>query len=54
MRRAMERGLAVADLENMTIGMVLDFLVEYRNEEISQSEQPSDSRYATQDDIDAF
>lgn len=56
MRRAMERGLTVADLESMTIGMVLDFLVEYRNEEIEAQERKKKgvTRYATQEDIDAF
>ena len=56
MRRAMERGLTVADLESMTIGMVLDFLVEYKNEEEDAKERQKRgvTRYATQEDIDAF
>lgn len=56
MRRAIERGLTAADLENMTIGMVLDFLVEYKNEEMDAQEMKKQgvARYATQEDVDAF
>lgn len=56
LHRAIECGLSAADFENMTIGMIVDFLItcnnEYYDEKKRQKEEPK--RYATADDIAAF
>ena len=56
MRRAMARGLAAADLDSMTLGMVMDYLIEAQNEETDARERRTETptRRATQADIDAF
>lgn len=56
MRRAIARGLAAADLDNMTLGMVMDYLIEAQNEETDARERWTETptRRATQADIDAF
>ena len=58
MRRAIERGLVVADLDRMTIGMLIDYLIEAQNEDVEAAEKKTKkeppARKATQADIDAF
>lgn len=57
LRRAIERGLAAADFENMTLGMVIDFLVTCQNEDIdvrSKKGKNDFTRSATQADVDAW
>jgi hypothetical protein len=51
LKRAIDSGLTVADLDLMSIGMVLDYLVTCYNE--NQEKEPP-KRYATAADIDAF
>lgn len=51
MRMAIQRGIAVADFESMTIGMIIDYLVSCSNAEYL-ARYPE--RIATQADIDAF
>jgi hypothetical protein len=51
MHRAIERGLSVADFENMSLGMVIDYLITCQNEE---QKTRTDSRQATEADIDSF
>jgi hypothetical protein len=48
--------LTAADFENMTLGMVIDYLIVCNNEEIeSRSKKNREPvRYATQADIDAW
>ena len=47
----MQRGIVLADFENMTIGMIIDYLVSCNNAEyLAQNPE----RIATQADIDAF
>lgn len=56
MRRAIERGLLAADFENMTLGMVIDFLTMCQNEdyEAKRDKDRGQTRMATADDIAAF
>lgn len=56
LHRAIERGLSAADFENMTIGMVVDFLTECNNEYYDEKKRQKEGpkRYATADDIAAF
>lgn len=56
LRRAIERGLTAADFENMTLGMVVDYLTVCNNEdiEVQQRKKEAPKRYATADDIAAF
>lgn len=43
-------GLGFSDLKEMTLGMLMDYLTAYSNENIGKN----DVTYATQADIDAF
>jgi len=56
LRRAIERGLTAADFENMTIGMILDYLTTCNNEDIEMENRKKRgaTRYASQADYDAF
>lgn len=56
MRRAIDRGLTAADFENMTIGMIIDYLVTCQNEDLeaSRNKRREDVRMATEADINAF
>lgn len=56
LRRAIERGLTAADFENMTIGMIIDYLTTCQNEDLESRGKKHDSpaRPATQADIDAW
>ena len=51
LKRAIDSGLTAADLDMMSIGMVLDYLVTCYNE---NQEKESPKRYATAADIEAF
>ena len=46
------RGLRMTDTETMTLGMWVDYVVEWNN--IHFSEQMLEKRRATQSDFDAF
>lgn len=46
------RGLRMADTETMTLGMWVDYVVEWNN--IHLSEQMPEKKRATQADFDAF
>jgi len=52
LKRAIDSGLTAADLDMMSIGMVLDYLVTCYNENQKEKEPPK--RYATAADIEAF
>lgn len=55
MRRAIERGLSTADFENMTVGMIIDYLVTCQNEDLESKNQKNEPvKMATQADIDSF
>ena len=47
------RGLRMTDTENMTLGMWIDYVIEWNNIHLSE-EQKSEKRRATQSDFDAF
>lgn len=52
-----ERGLSMADIKEMTIGQVVDYVIAYndRMKEAEKEEKKKDKkRKATQRDIDAF
>ena len=48
--RALERGISLYDFENLTIGMIMDILITYNNENI----EDDGIREATQSDFDNF
>jgi hypothetical protein len=50
--RALERGLSLSDFNEMTVGMLIDFIVTYNNEKIDHEEE--EERFATQNDFDRF
>ena len=54
MMSALERGLDISTVRRMTMGQVVDFVIEYNNrQEKANSKEPS-KRWATQSDINAF
>ena len=54
MVRAIERGLSLIDFENMTVGMILDYIITYNNLNIKEESEEEQVREATQEDFDAF
>ena len=52
--RAIERGLSLKDFEEMTVGMIIDFIVTYNNENLTDEEKEAEVRNATQDDYDRW
>lgn len=54
MVRALERGLTLSDFENLTVGMIVDYLTTYNNLNLSEEEKQDEVRMATQADFDAF
>ena len=50
--RASERGITLSDFDNLTIGMIMDILITFNNENYTEDEE--DIRVATQDDFDRF
>ena len=54
MLRAIERGLTLADFENLTFGMIVGFITQYNNDHLSEDEEEEEARLATQADMDRF
>ena len=54
MLRAIERGLTLRDFEDLTLGMIIGFIVTYNNERLDNDEKEDDARPATQADMDCF
>lgn len=54
MVRAIERGLSLVDFENMTVGMILDYIITYNNLNIKADDEEDEIREATQEDFDKF
>lgn len=52
--RALERGLTLSDFENMTLGMIMDLIITYKNEHLSDDEREDETVWANQKDFDAF
>jgi hypothetical protein len=52
MIRALERGLSLSDFNEMTVGMLIDFIVTYNNGKMDHEEE--EERFATQNDFDCF
>lgn len=54
LRRALQLGFSVADLDLVSIGMIMDVLSEAHLDDEEQSEDRVVVREATQDDFDKF
>ena len=54
MLRALERGLTLRDFEDLTLGMILDYVITYNNERLGDDEKEDTVRTATQVDFDRF
>jgi hypothetical protein len=54
MVRALERGLSLRDFEILTVGMLLDYIVEYDNLNLSDEQMKSAVIEAQQSHFDAF
>lgn len=52
--RAVERGLPVSEFENMTFGMILDFVVSYNNDHLDNEEKEDRVIMAKQADFDRY
>ena len=50
--RASERGITLSDFDNLTIGMIMDILITFNNENYTEDEE--DIRVATQQDFDSW
>lgn len=53
MVRALERGLTLRDFEDLTVGMIIDYIITYNNLNANEDEE-DEVREATQADFDAF
>lgn len=51
MVRALERGISLSDFNDLTIGMIIDYVITYNN---LYNEKDDEVREATQDDFDNF
>lgn len=54
MLRAIERGLTLRDFEDMTVGMITDFIITYNNEQDENKEDEDEIRIADQSDFNRF
>jgi len=54
MLRALERGLTLRDFEDLTLGMILDYVITYNNEHLDDNEKEDTVRMATQADFDRW
>ena len=54
MLRAIERGLTLRDFEELTLGMILGYVVTYNNEHLDDNEKEDTVRTATQADFNRF
>jgi len=54
MIRALERGLSLRDFEDMTPGMIVDYIITYNNDRLDQEDMEDEYRPATQADYDRF
>ena len=53
--RAIERGLTISEFEEMTFGMVMDYVITFNNEHLSDEEkEDSTVSMATQADFDRY
>lgn len=51
MVRALERGISLSDFNDLTMGMIIDYVITYNN---LYKEKDEEVREATQDDFDNF
>jgi len=54
MVRALERGLTLRDFEDLTVGMIIDYIITYNNLNVNEDEEEDEVREAAQADFDAF
>lgn len=54
MLRAIERGLSLKDFEEMTVGMILDFIITFNNENLKDEDREDEVRMANQSDFDRW
>lgn len=52
MVRALERGLSLSDFNDMTFGMIIDYIIVYNNS--ATNERAEEIKDATQEDFDSF
>lgn len=54
MLRAFERGLSLREFEEMTPGMIIDYIITYNNDRLNDDETEDSIREAGQEDFDRF
>jgi hypothetical protein len=51
---ALERGLILADFENLTFGMIMDYVITFNNNHLKDDEKQDNTKTAIQADFDNF
>ena len=51
---ALKRGISLNDFNNLTVGMIIGYITEWNNHNLSDDERESAVRNATQSDFDRF
>lgn len=54
MLRAIERGLSLRDFEELTVGMILDLIITFNNENLKDEDMEDEVRIANQSDFDRW
>lgn len=54
LRAALSRGLTVQDFETMSVGMIVDLLVDFRNAEGTAAHSQPERKHASAEDYAAF
>lgn len=54
MLRAIERGLSLRDFEELTVGMILDLIITFNNENLKEEDMEDEVRMASQSDFDRW
>ncbi len=51
---ALKRGISLKDFNDLTIGMIIGYITEWNNQNLSEDEKVEETRQATQEDFDSF
>lgn len=51
---ALKRGISLNDFNDLTVGMIIGYITEWNNHNLSDDEKEEETRQATQADFDSF
>lgn len=54
MTAGLSRGLTLSDFDNLTLGQVIDYIIVYDNQNMTEEDKENEVRMATQADFDKF